>query len=231
MWFDEENMQSVFWINEKWANQILSITGDFAMTALTAEAYNNNIETIDIGDEKYAKRIDDHNGWLFQDGRTFLVDEYPRLYNFLVLHCGYQSGQTSFSIPDTRGMFARCVDGGRGLDSDSHARTAMVSGGNTGDKVNTYQGDAIRNIVGRIFGSNNASSQFMGDSIFTYGAFSQDGSASKYGIESDSSVSWGIRNIYFDASRVVPTGSDNRPTNFTTGFFIYAGKKYNVNRR
>ena len=45
--------------------------------------------------------------------------------------------------PDLRGRFVRGVDSGAGQDPDAAKRTASALGGNTGDRVGSFQGGSI----------------------------------------------------------------------------------------
>ena len=98
------------------------------------------------------------------------------------------------NVPDYRGVFLR------GL------------GGNS-TSLGELQGDAIRNITGNFV--------VIGGSIAYEGVFSQNRhrySGSEWG-------NWGPTPYYltsFDASRVVPTASENRPINKAVRYFIKA---------
>jgi hypothetical protein len=46
---------------------------------------------------------------------------------------------TTFRVPDLRGLFLRGVNSGSGRDPDVNARTALYTGGSTGDVVGSYQ--------------------------------------------------------------------------------------------
>lgn len=78
-------------------------------------------------------------GWLACDGLPYLQSLYPKLYRAI----GGSWGTTgsSFNVPDMRGMFARGVDNGRTSDPDRATRGALYTGGNTGDKVGTYEAE------------------------------------------------------------------------------------------
>ncbi|WP_258235644.1 tail fiber protein [Dickeya zeae] len=103
-------------------------------------------------------------------------------------------------LPDLRGEFIRGWDDGRGVD----AGRALLS----------TQGDAIRNIVGFINGT------FMKLDTYT-GAFYDNGNRSS---SVPTSTSNGNTNddVAFDASRVVPTASENRPRNIAFNYIVRA---------
>jgi microcystin-dependent protein len=65
------------------------------------------------------------SGWLLCDGTS-----YPG-----------SVGSGFFNVPDLRGRFLRGVDGGTGRDPDVGSRTAMMTGGNSGNAVGSIQGD------------------------------------------------------------------------------------------
>ncbi|MFZ7276997.1 tail fiber protein [Avibacterium endocarditidis] len=108
----------------------------------------------------------------------------------------YPSGR----LPDLRGEFIRGWDNGRGVDS--------------GRSLLSNQGDAIRNITGygRMFTAegNNTSSGAINVSTHT-GSGRAAGSGGR-GLQFD-----------FDASRVVPTASENRPRNIAFQYICLAG--------
>nr|WP_319822789.1 phage tail protein [Klebsiella aerogenes] len=111
------------------------------------------------------------------------------------LAAAYPSGK----LPDLRGEFIRGWDAGRGVDA--------------GRAILAAQGDAIRNITGSI----NAVGGEGGALYF------------KSTPANTSWVHWGGDNTFhdvmsygFDASRVVPTASENRPRNIAFNYIVRA---------
>lgn len=101
-----------------------------------------------------------------------------------------------FRIPDRRGLFPRTLDNGKGTDSDKNRTLGSV------------QGDAIRNITGRLQGL----LAHMGTRSFT-GVFNFAGNVASSKIFNSGGEPNSIVN--FDASRQVPTAPENRPINIT----------------
>ncbi|MGR7321988.1 phage tail-collar fiber domain-containing protein [Klebsiella aerogenes] len=111
------------------------------------------------------------------------------------LAAAYPSGK----LPDLRGEFIRGWDAGRGVDA--------------GRAILAAQGDAIRNITGSINGLGGEG-----------GAIYYKSTPAK-----TSWVHWGGDNTFhdvlsygFDASRVVPTASENRPRNIAFNYIVRA---------
>lgn len=78
-------------------------------------------------------------GYLMCDGSAVSRTTYAALYAVIGDSCGSGNGTTTFNLPDYRGRFIRGTDGGSGRDPDSSSRTAMASGGNTGNNVGSVQ--------------------------------------------------------------------------------------------
>lgn len=151
------------------------------------------------------------SGWLLCDGSAVNRSTYAKLYRSIGICWGEGDGSTTFNLPDLRGMFLRGVSGESGNDEDAGSRVAK-NGGNTGNQVGSYQEDAIRNLEGNF--------NFWG----SLGALNVDGNLF-YSFTGDCrSISAGsIANtvmLGFDASRVVPVGSDNRPKNVYVNYII-----------
>ncbi|HCC1157907.1 phage tail protein [Enterobacter roggenkampii] len=102
-------------------------------------------------------------------------------------------------LPDLRGEFIRGWDDGRGVD--------------IGRILLSAQGDAIRNITGSITDIR------FNVSAATAGVFTStiNGPASE-----DAAGGGSARNVIFDASRVVPTASENRPRNIAFNYIVRA---------
>ena len=105
------------------------------------------------------------------------------------------------TLPDLRGEFIRGWDNGRGADS--------------GRSLRTSQGDAIRNITGEF-----QQPPPVGSTKYAGGAFSiiritENTNGGGSSTQKDL--------IYFDASRVVPTASENRPRNIAFNYIVKAG--------
>lgn len=78
-------------------------------------------------------------GWKLCDGASVLKTDYPQLY--AILGDAWGTSGSSFNLPDLRGRFLRGVDDGEGNDPDAASRTAIKTGGNTGDAVGSVQDD------------------------------------------------------------------------------------------
>ncbi|MCE9733831.1 phage tail protein [Pectobacterium sp. IFB5596] len=139
-------------------------------------------------------------GWLKCNGQQFDTIQYP------VLASRYPSG----FLPDLRGEFVRGWDDGRGVD----AGRALMSA----------QGDAIRNITGSLFYGYDADVRVKADS--SSGALYYDTSEKLHDRDSFLSVTTGDANAWYpsqlDASRVVPTASENRPRNIAFNYIVRA---------
>lgn len=153
------------------------------------------------------------NGWLLCDGSAVSRSDYANLYDAIGVCWGTGDGASTFNLPDLRGMFLRGVSDESGNDPDADNRILLTdNGGNTGNNVGSYQGDAIRNIVGSFSSSSvwpNEGTGFVRTEITNCGG-GQDGSC------------WDSRTATFsyDASRVVPVGNDNRPKNVYVTYII-----------
>lgn len=98
-----------------------------------------------------------------------------------------------FRLPESRGEFMRGWDHGRGVDA--------------GREIGSHQGDAIRNITG-------AGAKIIGSA--PGGAFGADAATNVPSGSAAGSL------LNFDASRVVPTASENRPRNLAVKWCIKA---------
>lgn len=81
-------------------------------------------------------------GWVLCDGTLLNRSTYSALFAVVGTRFGYTDG-SNFRVPDFRGRFLRGRDGGAGRDPDRNSRTAMNSGGDTGDKVGSVQADQL----------------------------------------------------------------------------------------
>ncbi len=145
------------------------------------------------------------DGWLKCNGATFDKAKYPELA------VAYPSGK----LPDLRGEFIRGWDAGRGVDS--------------GRVLLEPQGDAIRNINGeqslavpyngKSTGAFYNNGKNANEGIYEDGSFMTD--APSVGGEGGGRPSQGEK-IFFDASRVVPTASENRPRNIAFNYIVRA---------
>ncbi|EPD5901522.1 phage tail protein [Escherichia coli] len=129
------------------------------------------------------------------NGATFSASTYPKLALIF----------PGLMLPELRGEFLRVWDDGRGVDS--------------GRALLSAQGDAIRNISGKLLGlMTTAGSQSTADEWVT-GPFN----AVYYGGAGQTTLSPGNRyDVSFAAARVVPTAEENRPRNIAFNFLVRA---------
>ena len=137
-------------------------------------------------------------GWLKANGAAVSRTLYAALFQAVGTTYGAGDGRTTFNLPDLRGEFIRGWDDGRGIDS--------------GRALGSAQGDAIRNITGKIDSGKNGALQLF-DYIEPTGAFGVEKSWKQWTSEGNGGNDNIPRAITFDASRVVPTAPENRPRN------------------
>nr|DAO88359.1 MAG TPA: Baseplate wedge protein [Caudoviricetes sp.] len=129
--------------------------------------------------------------WLFCDGREISREVYPDLFEAIGTTYGEGNGTTTFNIPDRRGYFGRCLDAGAEVDYQSDR------------EIGSKQGDAIRNLTGKIDSGYNAIYGVDG------GLFYRDGAALSASNVYGTTAGSGGSGFIFDASRVVPTAPEN----------------------
>lgn len=83
-------------------------------------------------------------GYLICDGRAVSRTDYAGLFVSIGTAHGIGDGSTTFNLPDYRGRFLRGLDGSAGNDPDKLTRTAMGTGGNSGNAVGSVQSDAMQ---------------------------------------------------------------------------------------
>ena len=124
---------------------------------------------------------------------TFSATTYPKLAKIF----------PSLVLPDARGDFPRIWDDGRGVD--------------VGRALMSEQGDAIRNISGYtdvIYG------QVAGNRTGPF--FNSNVPAQRYYTTAGASGVDAYISIGFDAGRVVPVASENRPVNIAFNLLVRA---------
>ena len=83
-------------------------------------------------------------GSLLADGSAISRTTYLNLFGKLGITQGQGDGTTTFNVTDMRGRFKRTLDGAAGNDPDKLTRTAMATGGNTGNAVGSVQTQATK---------------------------------------------------------------------------------------
>lgn len=184
------------------AGHMLDLVFDsrFNKWVLLNPAYGiSQVESIPVGTIAYFGRNGTVNGWLPMNGGEYSRSQYASLVSQCPNIILGGSSSSTFRLPDTRGLFIRVLDQGRGVDG--------------GRGWCSWQDDAIRNITGRFWGFD-VQGSFGGDGAYyvsSRGNWNDSGGdyQSDYG-----------RNMSFDASRVVPTANENRPKNMAFPLYI-----------
>ena len=165
-------------------------TGDYNWSEFITS--NNIFNYIPVGMPQPWPKMTPPSGWFECNGSTFDKNKFPKLADT------YPLGK----LPDLRGVFIRGLDSGSGLDP------------NRG--ILSYQGDAIRNISGRINTLVTGELNPVG-----FGVFSTTGTL--IGAYARSSNAGGShQTINFDTSRVVPVANENRPHNVAFMYIVKA---------
>lgn len=155
-----------------------------------ARAYIGAPDALPSGCVLHFAALTPPNGFLACDGAAISRTTYAALFAVVSTTYGTGDGSTTFNLPDLRGEFVRGLDSGRGIDA--------------GRGIGTPQGDAIRNITGTLDANVNDGGADKTGAFYDTGTLfvgSDGGSTSPGGV------------VGFDASRVVPTASENRPRN------------------
>ena len=137
--------------------------------------------------------------WLECNGQSISQTVYPELFAVI-----------GGKVPDYRGLFLRGY-GQQTHTQNNGSAVGVTSTTHKSGELGKVQGDAIRNIWGKF--STETPSREMSDLFTQY-----DGPGDGNGDDGHS----GDPRIIFDASRVVPTATENRPVNVAVRYFIRA---------
>jgi microcystin-dependent protein len=83
-------------------------------------------------------------GWLICDGMAVSRTTYAELFAVMGVAFGSGDGVNTFDLPDFRGQFLRGWSNGSTIDPDRGSRTAMATGGNSGDNIGSVQATATK---------------------------------------------------------------------------------------
>lgn len=83
-------------------------------------------------------------GWILGDGSAVSRTTYSALFAAMGTIHGTGDGSTTFNLPNYLGRFLRGLANGSTNDPDRASRTAMATGGATGDNVGSVQGHAFQ---------------------------------------------------------------------------------------
>jgi microcystin-dependent protein len=140
-------------------------------------------------------------GYLLCDGRSLNKTDYPELFE--AIGTIYGGNGNTFALPNFKGMFLR----GNGSNSVNTTPGGTVTVASAG--LGVKQSDAIRNITGAwtssAYGGSSPTGVFKLDEITSYG---------------HSGVGHANNRISLDASRQVPTATENRPVNYSVNYCI-----------
>ncbi|MEZ2900402.1 phage tail protein, partial [Escherichia coli] len=140
-------------------------------------------------------------GWLKCNGAAFSAEEYPELAKV------YPTNK----LPDLRGEFIRGWDDGRGIDTN---RSLLSS-----------QGDTIRNITGfinEVKGTIDTATFRLQTGTGAFALASQTTRNIYNNLGTYETKNTPYTGFSFDASRVVPTASENRPRNIAFNYIVRA---------
>jgi microcystin-dependent protein len=149
-------------------------------------------------------------GWLLCNGSAINRSTYSALFTAIGSAHGSGDGLTTFNLPDYRGRFLRGVDSTAGNDPDKLTRTAMATGGNTGNAVGSLQSDENKPHAHFVHASDNPnnvptnSTNTLAGGIFSIGSFRYSTSPATHSPSSNS------------------TGAESRPKNASVNYIIKA---------
>ncbi|MCW3789173.1 tail fiber protein [Plebeiibacterium sediminum] len=112
-------------------------------------------------------------GWLLCDGSEVDRDTYSKLFAAIGTAWGYGNMSSTFNLPELRGQFLRGVSGDSNYDPDKGSRTAY-NGGNSGNKVGSYQGSQFASHNHAASSSNAGNHRHTSYDYYWYDAGSDD---------------------------------------------------------
>lgn len=185
-------------------NWLFQHSGDFVsagdVRSLSGKSINNSVQISElVGEVAFFARSTPPSGWLKANGAAVSRTTYAALFDAIGTTFGDGDGHTTFNLPDLRGEFLRGLDDGRNVDG--------------GRRLGTTQGDAIRNITGKLW------SEFSGYKYVittnSEGVFALTDNDGRRDTFKGDVANYGQLNkkVEFNASRVVPTANENRPRN------------------
>lgn len=152
----------------------------------------------------------DQPGWLYCDGSAVSRSTYAALFHVIGEAFGEGDGSTTFNLPDLEGRFVRGVDNGAGRDPDAASRTAMATGGNTGDALGAVQADALQGHLHTVY-------PFDGGGSGTGKIRPQDSPSSANAAYAQDTIA----TLKTDGSNGTPrTSSETRPVNAGLRYYI-----------
>jgi microcystin-dependent protein len=115
-------------------------------------------------------------GYLECNGAAVSRTTYASLYSAIGVIHGSGDGSTTFNLPDYRGRFLRGWDHAAGRDPDKAGRTAMATGGQTGDHVGSVQADQFKSHAHAIDTGSGGSGSYPSASCSSSGSFASGSS-------------------------------------------------------
>lgn len=154
-------------------------------------------------------------GWLALDtGAEVGRETYPQLWAWVQENAPLiteAEWQAQAAVQSSVGFYSS----GDGSTTFRLPRLLDYPRGGLASEVGTWQGDAIRNITGRVgltaTGKSNIGSTFLGDLIESSGAFALENPGTRRDIQEVATLGYGCEGFTIDASRVVQTADENRP--------------------
>lgn len=170
------------------ANADLTTTGDAVNVAILKQF-------VPVGIVQAYGGTSAPTGWLLCDGSAVSRTTYADLFTLIGETAGQGDNATTFNVPDFRGRFLRGADNGAGVDPDAASRTAMNTGGSTGDAVFSIQDESV--------GPHSHAIQFG------------SGVLSQSGVDPYLETGTGVSDATDDS-----TGTETRPVNAAVNFII-----------
>lgn len=124
-------------------NGNVSMTGDMGLSGNLSVNSISVMDLIPIGAVLAYAGTAEPSNFLLCDGRSLSRENYKQLFDVIGTGHGTVDDDT-FNIPDYRGRFLRGLDGSAARDPDSSSRTAMATGGSTGNSVGSLQDDSMQ---------------------------------------------------------------------------------------